>query len=566
MLRIILFLVVIALGAAGAAWLAEQPGNVVLSWSGWRAEMTLAVFVLVLIASLAAIAVGWAVVTGILRAPGRLRRKRRERRQARGRQAITQGLLAVGYGDNAKARSHAKVARRAAPQDPLALLLQAQSAQLDGDREGARRAFLAMSNRADTKSLGLRGLYVEAQRADDPYAALTIAEEALRISPGSPWASEAVLGFRCARGDWNGALDILDSNLGSGLLDKKQYRRQRGVLLTARAIELEETDRNLSRDSALEAVKLAPTLVPAAVLASKYLAEVHQVRRALKILETAWLANPHPDLAEAYAQVKPGDNARARLIRVEVLAAKTPGHLESGLAVARAAIDAGEFVKARGALAPFIEAPTQRVAMLMAEIEHGERADSGRSRAWTQRALRALPDPVWTADGYVSDYWRPVSPITGQLDAFQWQIPFSALPSNKAVLLETDASDDPLLAAPSEALPPDDPKPASELLQAPPPPAPDVAPAAPAAAHPENAVQKPEESPPAPAGDTVIPLPAAPLSQRRQQRATSAPVIPIVRAPDDPGIEEEPSTNDEFAERNVPPESNWRGQRPRRDS
>ena len=46
MIRIILFLALIAALAAGAAWVADQPGDVVLSWGGWRAETTLPVFVL----------------------------------------------------------------------------------------------------------------------------------------------------------------------------------------------------------------------------------------------------------------------------------------------------------------------------------------------------------------------------------------------------------------------------------------------------------------------------------------------------------------------------------------
>ena len=163
----------------------------------------------------------------------------------------------------------------------------------------------------------------------------------------------------------------------------------------------------------MEAVKLAPTLVPAAVLASKYESEAHQVRRAMRIVEAAWLAQPHPDLADAYAHVRLGDSARQRLVRVETLAAKSPGHLEGALAIARAAIDASEFARAREALAPFIAAPTQRVAMLMAEIERTEHGDTGRARAWTLRAVRALHDPVWTADGYVSATWRPVSPVSG---------------------------------------------------------------------------------------------------------------------------------------------------------
>ncbi len=48
MIRIILFLLLIALGAAGAAWIAEQTGDVVLSWGAWRSRPTLPVFVLAL--------------------------------------------------------------------------------------------------------------------------------------------------------------------------------------------------------------------------------------------------------------------------------------------------------------------------------------------------------------------------------------------------------------------------------------------------------------------------------------------------------------------------------------
>src|SRR6202790_521993 len=436
MYRIILFLVLIALAAAGAAWVADQTGDVAVLCAAWRVETSLPVFALALGAAIVAAMLVWSLLRGLWRLPEKIRRSRRERRHARGRHAITHGLLAIGQGDSTAARAHAEVARKHAGQDPLALLLHAQSAQLDGDREGARAAFRAMAEREDTRLLGLRGLFIEAQRADDPVSAVMIAEEALKLAPASTWASHAVLGFRCAKGDWSGALTILDNNLASGLIDKAAYRRQRGVLLTARALELENIDRDLSRESAMEAVKLAPTLVPAAVLASKYQSEAHQIRRSMGSVETAWLAQPHPDLADAYAHVRLGDSARQRLVRVETLAAKMPGHLESALALARAAIDATEYTRAREALAPFTESPTQRVAMLMAEIERTEHGDSGRERAWTLRAVQALHDPVWTADGYVSDKWRPVSPVSGRLDAFQWQTPLAALPSDKNAAIE----------------------------------------------------------------------------------------------------------------------------------
>ncbi|MDB5577946.1 MAG: hypothetical protein JWR80_3122 [Bradyrhizobium sp.] len=567
MLRIILFLVLIAFAAAGAAWVAEQTGDVALSWGGWRVQTSLPVFALALGIVMVAAMTLWAILRGLWRTPEKIRHRRRERRHARGRHAITHGLLAIGHGDSAAARAHADVARRHAAQDPLALLLHAQSAQLDGDRDGAQRAFRAMAEREDTRLLGLRGLFIEAQRADDPVAAVMLAEEALKLAPASTWASHAVLGFRCAKGDWSGALTILDNNLASGLIDKATYRRQRGVLLTARALELEKVDRDLSRDSVMEAIKLAPTLVPAAVLASKYQSEAHQVRRSMRIVEAAWLAQPHPDLADAYAHVKLGDSARQRLVRIETLAAKAPGHLESALALARAAIDAAEFERARAALVRFIAVPTQRVALLMAEIERTEHGDSGRARAWTLRAVRALHDPVWTADGYVSDKWRPVSPVSGRLDAFQWQTPLAALPSDKNPAIESSAFEEAMLAPPRRVEPPREPEPEPEAPAPTAPAAQDNSPAnAPVAAEPVPAPPPtPAPAPPPPTESAPAPA-AAPLFRARQDipKTTPSPipaVIPIVRAPDDPGIDDDP-VNDEFAEQINPAQGQaggWRG-------
>jgi len=544
MIRIILFLILIAAIAFAATWVGDQSGEVTLSWNGWRADTSLPVFILGLtLLALAAIA-AWSVLRNLWQAPQRLQRRRRERRIARGRNAVTQGLLAIGQGDHIAARKQAATAKRLAPHDPLTLLLHAQSAQMDGDRDGAQRAFRAMTERKDTRLLGLRGLFIEAQRADDPHAAIEIAQEALKLSPGSTWASQAVLGFRCAQGDWTGALAILDNNLAAGLLDKTLYQRQRAVLLTARALDLESADRDRARESIMEAVRLAPTLVPAAVLASKFLSESQQIRKAMRMIETAWAAQPHPDLADAYAHVRLGDSARQRLSRVETLAAKTPGAIEGALAIARAAIDASEFARARKALAPFLAAPTQRVAMLMAEIERTEHGDGGRAREWTLRAVRALPDPVWTADGYVSDQWRPVSPLTGRLDAFQWQMPLAALPSDAAPVVDA-ATPEPAPAEPPAALPAAaGPEPSAEGLPA---------------------AQRPPAAP-APEAQTAAAAGPGPLFRSRQiaekpSTANIPPVIPLIRSPDDPGVEED-LAYDEYGEPGAPPAAQaggWRG-------
>jgi HemY protein len=199
--------------------------------------------------------------------------------------------------------------------------------------------------------------------------------------------------------------------------------------------------------------------------------------------------------------------------------------------------------------------PTQRVAMLMAEIERTEHGDSGKARAWTLRAVRARHDPVWTADGYVSDRWRPVSPVTGRLDAFQWQTPVASLPSDKSTTIEASPFEEAMLAAPSPRREPT----GDEALAQPPRQAPAVATVLPAAQDNTPPPAKPEpaaipssktapaeaESPPA---SQVAP---APLFRARADLGKAAApipaVIPILRAPDDPGIDDE-APSDEFAD------------------
>jgi HemY protein len=262
--------------------------------------------------------------------------------------------------------------------------------------------------------------------------------------------------------------------------------------------------------------------------------------------------------------VRLGDSARQRLVRVETLAAKAPGHIEGALAVARAAIDAAEFARARAALAPFVERPTQRVAMLMAEIERTEHGDTGRARAWTLRAVRALHDPVWTADGYVSDRWRPVSPVTGRLDAFQWQTPLASLPSDKGATIESSPFEEAMLAAPA-------PRPTAGANQAaaelrresaaePAPAAQDNSPRT-AAAEPAPALPAKPSPPSEPPQVTPAPLFRARADFAKQATVPIPAVIPIIRPPDDPGIDDD-APADEFAEQIGPPKAQaggWRG-------
>jgi HemY protein len=516
MIRVISFLIVAGVIAFGFVWLADRPGEVAITWLGLRIETSVMVAAVTVALIAVAAVLLWLIVWTIWRSPGRLRRAARNRRSRKGYQAISRGLIAIGSGDARAAQRLAGEAQRLTPSEPLALLLRAQSAQLQGDRPAAEAAFRAMAARPDTRLIGLRGLYVEARRRDDTTAARYFADEAAKSAPALPWAAQAVLEFRCAEGDWENALKVLERNARNGLVDKQTYRRHRAVLMTARAIALEESDRETARSLCLEALKLAPDLIPAAALVGRLLSDAGEVRKAGRILETEWRLNPHPDLAEVYAHLRIADSARDRLARIEALVQNPPGHVEGRLALARAGLDAREFATARAAVEPLLAEPTQRVCTLMAELEEVEHGDVGRAREWMARALRAARDPAWTADGIVSDRWLPISPVSGRIDAFQWRVPPAELTGPAPVIVHAAAV----------------PAPTRSALQ---PPAP-AASAEPAASPP------PETKPAEPAEPAAVPRPA--IAQSAAERpAQRTPIIPLVTVPDDPG----PDTDAEAA-------------------
>ena len=427
MIRVLIYFAVVVLLALGVVWMADHPGTVLVTFGGREVQTSTLVGAIALLVAAVAVAITWTIILFVFRAPSLLSGASRSRRRQRGLAALSRGLVAVGNGDQVAALRHSGEAERCLHGEPLVLLLKAQAAQMSGDTAGAETAFAQMLDRPETRALGLRGLHIEAQRRNDPEAAHAYAEEALKAAT-LPWAGEAVLEHRASRGDWTGALAAVERNLGGRLIDRATANRQRAVINTALATEIAERDPDQALDLLRGALKAAPTLVPAAALAGKLLTRKGDIRRASKLVETAYSATPHPDLADAYLYVRPGDSAADRLARAETLARIAPRDPESLMAVAHAALEARDFPRARATMEPLTAGadgarPTVKACRLMAEVEEAEHGETGALFEWLQRAQRAPRDPAWVADGVVSDRWAATSPVTGRLDAFEWVTP-----------------------------------------------------------------------------------------------------------------------------------------------
>lgn len=453
MLRLFVYLAVIALLAVGLSWLADRPGQLVINWEGRVIETSVFYAVVLLSALLGAVLFVWSILRHIWESPAAIGSFLSRRREKRGLDSLSSGMIAIGAGDRSGATKYAIQARKSMPNEPLTHLLRAQAAQLSGDKATARRIYEGMLNTPDTEALGLRGLFLEAQQEGELEAARQFAERAVRLNPKLKWPVDSLFELQCKAGDWAGALETVQVSRKNGHIEKASAERRRAVLLTAQAQAAEDNDPERALKLATEAHQLAPGLVPAAAIAGRLLASRGNTPKATKVIQKTWQKSPHPDLAVAYAYSRLGDSPRDRLERVKKLAALNPYSPESPIAVATAAIDAKDYDEARAALEPMLENRlTQRICTLMARIEGEELGDKGRVREWLARAVNAPRDPAWTADGVVSEQWAPVSPVTGALDAFQWRVPVESAEKTEADLIAKKLEELVALGAPAAAV------------------------------------------------------------------------------------------------------------------
>ncbi|MGZ8330146.1 MAG: heme biosynthesis HemY N-terminal domain-containing protein, partial [Rhodoplanes sp.] len=99
MIRVLLFFIGVAALALGAVWLADRPGDIAITWLGYRIETSVMMGAAALALLIAATILVWSILNGIVRAPKIFSAFRSNRRTNRGYRAISRGIIAIGAGD-----------------------------------------------------------------------------------------------------------------------------------------------------------------------------------------------------------------------------------------------------------------------------------------------------------------------------------------------------------------------------------------------------------------------------------------------------------------------------------
>jgi len=432
MWRLLLFSVKVALLVAAAYWLVERPGNVAIDWLGYRVETSFGVLLLAIAVLVALAALLYRLWRALRRAPRDIGHSIEAGRRRRGYKALTQGMVAVAAGAPEEAQRWARKADSLLDEPPLTMLLSAQAAQLNGDEAAARRYFQAMLDNPETRFLGLRGLLTQALRDGDDAAALGYARQAYELRPRTPWVVTALFDLSERSGDLETAERALKDATKIKALPAPEADRRQAVLAVERARAAQAAGR---RDEALklarDAQRRVPGLVPATALRAELLLAEGQARKAATVLERAWAAAPHPELARLYLAARPSADVLERYQRLVRLTGGATDHPESHLALARAALaarlwgEARRHLKAAAGPEGLDGQPSEAVCRLMAEIAEAESGDELAARAWLERAASAPADPTWVCAscGASAAAWSPRCRACGAFDGLAWRRP-----------------------------------------------------------------------------------------------------------------------------------------------
>lgn len=430
--KIILFVAAIALLTMGAGFLMETEGGVRIAIGATEfniqpLQAVIAAIILVFVIWLALIVFGLIVafvrfVNGDETAISRYFDRSRERK---GYEALAEGMIALASGEGNTAMSKASRAEKYLRRPELTNLLSAQAAEMTGDKRKADAVYRKLLKDERTQFVGVRGILKHKLAEGDTETAMKLAQKAFALKPRHSETQDVLLGLQAQHNDWSGARKTLGAKLKYGALPRDVHKRRDAVLALSEAKGiLNEGNDIKAREAAIEANRLSPDLVPAAVMAARSYIANGKPRYAGRVLVKAWSAQPHPDLAAAFAEIAPDETPAERLKRFRSLTKHRDGDPETRMLVTELNIAAEDFPAARAALGDLPdELPSQRALTLLAAIERGEGADDRVVRALLARAVTAPRGPQWVCENcnHAHAAWTPVCDGCDGFDTVAWK-------------------------------------------------------------------------------------------------------------------------------------------------
>jgi len=434
LIKIVFFVAAVTALTFGATQLMEVSGGATIAIAGIELTLSILQLAFALVAFVVLVWLGLKLVKFLIAAfkflngdETAISRYFDRNREKKGYEALAEGMMALASGEGHLAMNKAQRADKLLKQPQLTNLLTAQAAEMTGDARTAEATYKKLLEDDKTRFVGVRGILKQKLAAGDTETALKLAQKAFLLKPKHEETQDVLLKLQAEKSDWKGARQTLGAKLKSGTMPRDVHKRRDAVLALSEAKDVLEAGKTIeAREAAIEANRLSPDLIPAAVMAARGYIEAGNARYASRVLTKVWATSPHPDIAAAFAEIVPDETPQARLKRFKALIKQSPDHPETKMLQAELNIAAEDFPAAKRSLGDLVEAdPTARSLTLMAAIERGMGSDDVVVRGWLTRALTAPRGPQWICDKChtIHAAWGPTCNTCGSFDTLAWKTP-----------------------------------------------------------------------------------------------------------------------------------------------
>ena len=432
MIRLIVFIFILGGLSLAANWLLVNDGEISAEWLGYRLETSVSFLIISFTVLLIIAVLLLQIFIWLVTMPERIIHKIEVRNLNRGINYLTEGFIALSTGDIKSAkRNSGKTKYYLGHEQPLSLMLEAQIGESEGNKELVQKNYNLLLKNKTTSLIGLKGLLGEAKKSGDISTAIEITEREYNIGKNRTKLQPILIELYKRSGKWDKALVLLESNGAKKIFnyfspdwEKINLEKSRLYLMYARSLyEDEKTEMALTM--ARRAFSLDLKFTSAVLVIKKAAAKLSKPNIAISAIKKSWRIAPTHQLAESYMEIFHNENTEKRLKMAEKLASLNPNHVESRYLIAEAAIEAGQFAKAKSHIEmAMVGGKFSRACNLMAKIEElsGD-GDKDLVNEWRDKARKGIPDPTWICKecNHHDEEWNIICSNCGGLESYEWK-------------------------------------------------------------------------------------------------------------------------------------------------
>ena len=417
MIRLTLYIVTALSISLIAAWVASNPGQIIITWQGWEIRTTIAVFIFFIVLYTAAILASlkllkWLNILSYLSSPQRLAGKRKK-----GALDLDQAWSALALGDHEQAIKMGLRAKSKLGEDHNVLRLLASATKQSGKIENPY--FEALKSAPHSAPWVLKQELDQLIELKSWEEALPIANKMLSERPGNRYLAEVQLMLLAHLGLWHDAKEAL--NLKGGI-SPSQKAHLKAMVEYCIALEEKAAGRKIEAQALTKsALKKDPKFGPAAILSARLYLEQGDQKEAGKILNAIWKRSPNSEIANMLIDLNPLESATETYRRIKSVSEKMPEHTERQQLLARAAIDAGHWPEARQALELNIASgkPTKTTYQLLAQLERKQKNDDAAAQKFVVLSEALKDDSPWVCRECLSptQHYVPVCSTCQEFDS-----------------------------------------------------------------------------------------------------------------------------------------------------